>query len=168
MNDGSIIGSYEKAPRSGYAIKIAVAYPPNFREITQAFPKVRGMHGVIFTYGDTIFNPSGIDITPSLLAHESVHSKRQGADPQSWWAKYLTDEQFRFLEELIAHRVEYRIASHGQGRRDRRVLLAHIAGRLAGPLYSHMVNRDEAKKLILEEIDGPKRPSGPYTHRPVA
>ena len=43
--------------------------PPNFAKIAAAF-ELRRWPGAIFCYGDTIYNPSGAEITPALLAAE--------------------------------------------------------------------------------------------------
>lgn len=129
-------------------MKVAVARPPNFERIAAVFPRA-GNPGVIFAFGDTIFNPSGGEITPALFAHEGVHGERQGSDPEAWWERYLADKAFRLAEEIPAHQAEYRtFCAQGHGRTERRRYLAIIAGRLASPLYGHLIGFAEAKEVI--------------------
>lgn len=129
-------------------MKIVTARPPNFDKVAAAF-KDAARPGVIFCYGDTIYNPSGNKLSDSLIAHENVHSARQGKDPDGWWGRYIADPQFRFIEELLAHRVEYAVASRGMTRNQRRQCLRPIARRLSSSLYGGLVSPDQAKLLIL-------------------
>lgn len=122
-------------------------YPPNYSEIVAVFPTAK-QRGVIFTYGDTLYNPSRVSISESLMAHEVVHSIRHGTDPKSWWDKYLVDPKFRLKEEALAHQVEYRRASQDASRPIRRQALAQIAKRLCSPLYGGLLSYDEAKKMV--------------------
>jgi len=48
-------------------MKVIRQFPPLFAEINRRF-NVRGKR-VLFAYGDTIFNPSRITISPHLLVH---------------------------------------------------------------------------------------------------
>lgn len=59
----------------------------------------------VLTYGDSIYNPSGKEITPDILKHESVHIEQQlsSGDPYAWCNRYLTDAEFRFESELEAY-----------------------------------------------------------------
>lgn len=132
-------------------MRIERARPPNYDDIVAVFPFAKGKP-VYFTYGDTIFNPAGVTISRSLMAHEEVHSARQQIDgPQQWWARYLLEPAFRLEEELAAHRCEYAVATQGAGRGVRRSTLKLIAQRLAGPLYGKMISLDEAKRLIAAD-----------------
>ena len=103
--------------------------------------------GVIFTYGDRIYNPSGVEISKPLLIHESTHSQRQGDDPDNWWVNYIEFAEFRLVEELLAHRAEYE-AFKQYGRNQRRTALQQIANRLSSPLYGNMMSFKEAKKVL--------------------
>lgn len=128
-------------------------YPPNFEEIVKVFPFAK-QPGVIFTYGSAIYAPkASVDLPFSLLVHEGVHSDRQGGDPKTWWGKYLTDKDFRFEEELMAHIEEYKTFV-GESRNNRRMALKSIAQRLASPLYGNMVSMERAKKLLKEGYHG--------------
>ena len=131
--------------------------PPNYDAIRQHFGRVVDGPGVMFTYGDTIYFPRshGQGISQALLAHELVHSRRQGDDPAKWWELYLSDKLFRFEEELVAHQVEYLAACEGVGRQQRRHSLAAISKRLAGPLYGNMTTKAKAKLIITGPLGGP-------------
>lgn len=128
-------------------MKIIKAYPPNWLDIRAAF-KESIRPGAIFCYGDTIYNPIGAKLSDALIAHEEVHSRQQGDDPRGWWFRYIGDPQFRFEQELEAHRAEYRVAAHDSSRQVRRSILKQLASRLAGPLYGRCVSRDRAAVLI--------------------
>lgn len=143
-----------KVPEGQPEQEVTIKYerPPNFEQIAARFGRPVYAKGVIFTYGDAIYNPSRVVLTRSLLAHETVHSRRQKADPAAWWAKYLAVKKFRFEEELIAHQVEYLIAAEGVGRSQRRLHLRQISERLAGKLYGNMTSVETAKQLITGKM----------------
>lgn len=136
-------------------MKVVEARPPNYDEIRRVFP-MASAKGVIFTFGQTIYNPSGVEIPPELMSHESVHAQRQGASldgVMTWWGRYLAEPQFRIEEELLAHRAEYR-AFKGMVK-DRKLVaqkLEIIAARMSGPLYNNAMTLALAKHLILAEV----------------
>ena len=117
---------------------------------------VAARRGVLFAYGDTIYNPDGITIPPALLAHEGVHGARQGAmlgGVVAWWDAYLTDPRFRLAEELPAHVVELRhYLAEAPSRPARRLHLTAVAKRLASPLYGRLISVDGAKQLLKEQL----------------
>ena len=129
-------------------MRIVKDYPPMIDEIDAAF-NVRGK-GIIFAWGDTIFNPAWHDIPPSLIAHEQVHGRRQGADVRGWWLKYIDDPQFRLEEEIHAHRAEYQHIARNGNRPERRRGLKLIASRLSSPLYGKMITLKQAKEILLK------------------
>jgi len=130
-------------------MRIVRERPPNFDAIAKVFPGAYGS-GVIFCYGDTLCNPSGVALTKALVAHEEVHSEQQNGNPQAWWDRYLLDVEFRLSQELPAHAAEYQIASLGLARPGRRLHLRDISEKLAAPLYGRMISPEEAKKQILK------------------
>ena len=78
-------------------MKIIRDYPPNIEAIRAEFelnPRV------VFTYGETIYNPGGGKITDDLMVHEETHAKQQGDDPGAWWDRYLVDVDFRLNQEV--------------------------------------------------------------------
>jgi hypothetical protein len=137
-------------------LKITVALPPNFDAIDAEF-NLKGINGLVFAYGDTIYNPDGAAIPPAIIAHEMVHGERQGSDVEGWWARYIKDEAFRLAEEIPAHRAEYRRWMHDPNARravkgfrcelDWR--LFNIARRLSSPLYGNLVSMGTAKTLLV-------------------
>lgn len=128
-------------------------WPPNLAEIVAVLPQAARTRGVLFCFGDTIYNPHSVPIHESIMGHEQVHSVRQGTDPVGWWRRYLSDPQFRFEEELLAHQVEYLYWHNTGNRLVRRRNLSLIADRLSGALYGKVVSKAEAKKLILQVVD---------------
>lgn len=132
-------------------MKIVIERPPNFEEIFEVFP-LAAKDGVIFSYGNTIYNPSNIAVTYELLAHEEVHGKRQiaiGVD--TWWGFYLVSPQFRYDEELLAHRAEYqKLIEINPSRQSRRSNVKHVAKKLCSPLYGKMISPIKAKEDILK------------------
>lgn len=138
---------------------IIVARPPNFDRIRQALPDA-DKPGVIFAYGDDIYNPSGGTIPPALLAHEAVHCERQRpvecVGPEAWWDLYLTDAEFRYHEELLAHVAEYiSFAQTVADRNGRARLLQRTAQRLTAPLYNYDPPRTlrQATRDLTQELD---------------
>lgn len=134
-------------------MKIVVARPPMWDEIDAKF-NVAGKP-VIFTWGQIIFNPEGCEVSPALKAHEAVHGQRQGTDDESirgWWFRYLEDGAFRYVEELAAHRAEYR-AYKGWTKDKNQVAqrLHQVATRLSGPLYGGVTSYTEARRAIVAE-----------------
>jgi hypothetical protein len=132
-------------------MKIVAARPPNFDAIAAVFPEAR-QRGVIFTFGDTLYNPAGGYVSAWLKAHEGVHYSRQTNHPpaiEQWWKRYLEDPEFRLAEEIPAHRAEWKaFASVHKDRNQRAAMLQSIARRLASPLYGELITFTKAKKEI--------------------
>ena len=134
-------------------MRVVVGLPPLFGEIDAAFD-VRGK-AIIFAWGDTIFDPNGGGVPPELLAHEAVHGERQGADVEGWWRRYIADASFRLDEELPAHVAEFQaLCAQQRGRwvserNMRHTLAAHVARKLAAPLYGSLIKVDDAKRYLL-------------------
>ena len=62
-------------------MKIVNDNPPHGLRETIASFGMQPHSGVIYTYGDTIYNPSGIDLPDHLIAHEETHSNQQSVYP---------------------------------------------------------------------------------------
>lgn len=130
-------------------MKIKVAPPPNLSDILKVFPEVAGKP-ILFAYGDTIYNPMGVFVPDELIAHEEVHSARQGAYVADWWNSYLSSKEFRLLEEIPAHRAEYRRFCQAVKDRNQRARYASaVAGRLTSKLYELEITQQKALKEIL-------------------
>jgi hypothetical protein len=127
--------------------------PPNFEQVHAAFPRA-DQPGVLFAYYPNIHNPSGIVVPPALVAHEEVHLHRQrDAGPTQWWYQYLTDNGFRYNEELLAHVAEFKHQKNGDRNASARLLTA-TALRLVAPLYNYQPPRtlQQAIKDLRREI----------------
>jgi len=146
-------GPYTLADVDARRMSIKCELPPNIDAIGAVFPHVRrecSHRGVYFCYGNSIYNPSGLPLPVELIAHECIHSLQQrDIGVEKWWDRYLAAKDFRLEQELEAHRVEYeKYALDHPARPFRRRYLAMCAGRLSGPLYGHMIRKDEARRLI--------------------
>lgn len=130
-------------------MKIISSRPPNFAAIAAVFSGAYGQ-GVIFAYAPNIYAPNNTGLPPEIIAHETAHIKRQlEIGVEAWWDRYLTDAAFRFDEELIAHRAEYRhLCDNATSRNVRRSALKHVAKKLAAPLYGRMVTMKQAMEAI--------------------
>jgi len=129
---------------------IVQSYPPNYKEICQRIPAVKKNKYIIFTYGDTIYNPAGIQLRSDIIVHERVHIERQ-TDPVAWWSQYLVDPAFRMQEELVAYQTQYEYIVKCYNRSLRRKLLSAIASDLSGSMYGNMITKEQAIKLITRE-----------------
>lgn len=130
-------------------LEVVDGRPPNFEAIKAVLPGAEGA-GVMFAYGGKVYAPGRKSISPELQAHEAVHIERQGADPDGWWGKYLTSEAFRFQEELLAYRQQYRAYCKRHlcpMKRSRE--LVRIAGALSSPLYGALARVQDARDAIL-------------------
>ena len=124
-------------------------FPPIWDEIKAAFPVIG--KPVIFAWSQWIYNPTGIHIDASLLAHEMMHGQQQGDDPLGWWHRYIDDARFRLDQEIPAHQAEYLAAMQiSSNRHSRRTREKMIARRLSGPLYGGLITTASARKLLKE------------------
>lgn len=129
-------------------MKIVVGKPPIYDRAATVFP-LSGRE--VFAFGDTIYNPDGMFIPEWIVDHEKVHGLQQSGfeSPDAWWDLYLIDAQFRYTQELAAHREEYRsYCRHNKDRNARARYLDLVARKLAAPLYGSVVSFPEAKKEI--------------------
>ena len=132
-------------------MKIIQDRPPNYDAIVARLPVVASRPLVIFCYGDAIYAPGSSSISEAIICHEKIHSVRQDKDPAGWWEKYLDDTEFRLVEELLAHRAEYRYDAIRLTRNQRRQHLRFIAQKLASPIYGFKFNFERAKQLLAKE-----------------
>jgi hypothetical protein len=121
-------------------MKIVIAQPPNLAEIDRVFPN-RGQ-GVVYAFGDTIYNPGNVKIPRSIIAHEAAHGLRQQElgknGVEHWWRSYLDDPEFRYREEVIGHAAEYLAQVNGHYDRNANArLLMTTAVRLLASFYGY-------------------------------
>ena len=130
--------------------KIIRAFPPNWTYIAAAFP-IKGRPGIVYAYGDRIYNPSGVKIEPWILAHENEHCKRQNEHGiGAWWDAYILNAHFRLAEEVLAHRVEWQDFRSGHHFKANARYLERMIDRLSGPIYGLGLGREDARALITE------------------
>ena len=129
-------------------MKFSNEKPPNYEEMLAHFPLIEKFKPV-FAYGDTVYNPFHVVLTPDLIYHEAVHLKQQGMDPEAWYREYLTNATFRFTQELEAYQEQYRFFSrHVKDRELVSHLLSALAEALSSALYGKLTTFSEARKLI--------------------
>ncbi len=132
-------------------MKIKHEYPPNIDKIYEVFPFVRGHRCVVFTYGDTLYNPNKGIIDEALMKHEETHTAQQGDNPDKWWDRYFVDKEFRTDQELEAYRNQYKYAVDNYSRNMRRSLLKQISKDLSSALYGSIITEEEAKVAITKK-----------------
>lgn len=129
-------------------MKIVVDKPPNYDELKEHFD-IDG-RAIVFTYGDTVYNPSGILMPLHLMMHEDAHIEQQrtlGAKP--WWDMYLKDSAFRLTQEIEAYKAQYQFVCRYEHNREKRALfLKSIATDLSSGIYGNIITYPEAQALI--------------------
>lgn len=104
----------------------------------------------VFTYGDTIYNPSGIRLSEDLIAHETIHMQQQSINgPALWWGEYLRDPEFRVHQEAWAYAAQFAFLMTKHSDRNQRIrILIDLARKLSSPLYASAVSYKDAMELI--------------------
>lgn len=134
-------------------MKVIHSLPPNYDQIAKVL-HISTTPGLVFTYGDSVYLPSGGTLPDHLEAHESVHIRQQTAmGPEKWWKKYLQDPDFRLSQELEAYIAEYKFVKENYNRQVRRKLQTHIINSLSSHIYGNLVGKDLAYKLIMEGLE---------------
>lgn len=136
-------------------MKIALGRrPPCYAAVAKAFGAV--VYDAFFTWGDTIYVPSGRTVPLEIIEHERVHMAQQLiVEPPEWWRRYIADPSFRLHQELSAYAQHYHALVVLQGARDRaarRRILHGLARVVASPMYGGMVTRAEAEQLLAEHV----------------
>jgi hypothetical protein len=130
-------------------VKISTKKPPQW--ILDAVKEKWGIDwesGVIFTYGELISSYVG-EMTEDLLAHETNHTVQQNGDPDSWWKRYLEDDEFRLSQELECYRKQYKwLEKNIKDRNEKFYFLNHYAKSLSGNMYGNLISYSEAIKKI--------------------
>ena len=121
-------------------------FPPNYEAIKKAFPACEWK--ACFCYGDTIYNPFQIKLTPDLCEHEEVHSKRQGNNPELWWEKYISDPIFRLDEEIAAFSRQYEVMKPLFTNKGNKAFLTQIAKALSSDVYGNIITLQEAESRV--------------------
>lgn len=121
--------------------------PPNYSHIKA----ILGEHkGSIYTYGDTIYNPTGEEIPEDIIVHEQVHQKQQlrYSTSEFWWMKYCTDHDFRLDQELEAYSVQLNWIKERYNNKGYKEALTEFAANLSSPMYKLQLTSHEAETRI--------------------
>lgn len=133
-------------------VKIIVEKPPMWDEIVAAFNVVPV--NAIFSYGDCIYNPQGVELQDYLIKHEMTHFKQQGGTREGaaiWWGKFLRDPKFRAEQEIECYGVQFYEMCKLTGDRNKHAkILWDLASSLSGPLYDNCISHVEAMRRIKE------------------
>jgi hypothetical protein len=118
---------------------------PNLELLKQTFGVTEDE--VIIAYGNAIYAPNKT-LSRDLLVHELVHCKRQGFNERSaerWWEKYMSDPQFRFMEECFAYHEQYEYIKKVYKDKNRQAKILHaLAVDLSGERYGKIVSYHDA------------------------
>lgn len=140
-------------------MKIVIAKPPVWEEANKLFKLEQLGLGVIFTYGDTIYNPFNIVVTADLIAHESVHAEQQEHNEtcaKLWWKRYIADPAFRVSQEGAAYHAQYKCICRQHKDRNARARWLHtLSTQFSGPFYDKAVTHSDAMKLIRDGVKIP-------------
>lgn len=102
----------------------------------------------VFTYCPHIYVPTGHVLPAEYLVHEKIHLKQQEKmTPDAWWNKWLTDTNFRILEEVeaYAHQLHY---FRGAPSRWFTKMRSQLAVHLASPSYGSCIEFGVAESRI--------------------
>ena len=106
-----------------------------------------------WTYGDTIYNPGGLELPDHIIAHEEVHETQQttyDGGKDAWWREYLANPRFRMEQEAEAYGAQYKFyCERVKDRNQRARFLMTISSSFAGPLYQLALHQQQAKAMIL-------------------
>jgi len=129
-------------------MKIVYAKPPVYDRIVKALGEPPA--GAIYTYGDTIFVPSGKTPPGDLQEHERIHSDQQVLwSVNGWWDKYLKDPAWRVEQELEAYKAQFEfVKSRTRDKAKRGWALENMARSMASPMYGSVIKYIDAWKEI--------------------
>ena len=131
-------------------MKIVNDFPPIWDQI-QASGMNPPEDRIIFTYGDTIYVPSGRELEDHLIVHEETHCNQQGEDPDVWWSRYIDDPWFRIDQECEAYGRQYAYLCRVVKDRNRQTrILVDLARVLSGPTYGYVIGMPKAMEMIKE------------------
>lgn len=126
-------------------MQIVKAYPPNYSTILQYLTPPKD---AVFAYGDTIYNPTGKDISPDVIIHEECHQRQmQGWQPDAWWFSYLMDKSFRLKVEVEAYATQYHFVKDKVPSKVAKLCLFDLASNMS-MLYSLGITHSQAETLI--------------------
>lgn len=128
-------------------MEVIKGWPPNAALISKKFDLI-GFNPV-FTYGDKLYNPTGLEISKDLMIHEEVHEKQQKIlGIEQWWVMYLDNPTFRLEQEVEAYKAQYQFLKTVFNRKGRFTALNVLADNLSSKLYGNLISKSTAKELI--------------------
>lgn len=128
-------------------MKISTEIPEIYKECHRVF-NVNWDDGLAITFGETIH--AKYPLRPDVIAHEKVHIEQQKlTGPLKWWNLYLSDNDFRFKQEIEAYRAQ--VVFLKKTIKDKNLLfkmINNLAHDLSGPMYGNICFLSDAIKLI--------------------
>ena len=122
-------------------------FPPNYDKIAKVFD-IEGKP-VVFTYGNTLYNPLKGGIPNHLWIHEETHTRQQNDNPDAWWDEYLTNPAFRLKQEVEAYHNQYVFFKKNCKDRNQVAKFLHkISSDLSSEIYGNLCSQSFAKQLI--------------------
>lgn len=138
-------------------MNIVTARPPCYDQAQKAFG-FSDDDVIYFTYGNTIYNPTGHHIADHIIRHEEVHAEQQQHDPvvaKIWWDRYIADAEFRLQQEVEAYGAQYKfICAKKKDKNTQIRTLWDLAEHLAAPLYGSCITQAEARRRISDCASG--------------
>jgi hypothetical protein len=134
------------------AQEIVEGNPPNIDAIRAAFDVV---FGTVFSYGNYVYNPDGVEVSVPLAAHEDTHRRQQerAGGPERWWHRYIHDRDFRWSQEAEAYAQQYAKYCWMFKDRNARVrYLGSLAREMAAPIYKFATSPAHTREAILAAI----------------
>lgn len=135
-------------------MRVSREYPPNIDQIRKYVDL--GDKALFMTFGDTLYNPSGVEVSEHIMVHERKHSVQQleyPGGPEAFCDRYFTDRKFRLDMEAEAYQAQYAfLCSVVPDRNSRASILSKLALDLASPLYDAGITQSEARELIRNNI----------------
>lgn len=108
---------------------------------------------IIFTFHDGIYtlNPFPEDV----FVHECVHYVRQGGGDnlelaKQWWDRYAVDPKFRYDEELLAYRAQYKFIQKHFNKPQAFEYAKRLAKDLSSSMYGGMISFEGALNAIIK------------------
>ena len=134
-------------------IRVIETVPPVYQAILDS--GLNPTPQAVYTYGNTIYVPSGNPILEEILEHEKVHIKQQTEmDKDKWWERFLTDEYFRIEQEVEAYAVQYRfMCNKYKDRNHRDKILRNYGGTLGSPTYGSVIGGMKAMQMIRDKAN---------------
>lgn len=133
---------------------VVIGKPPVWEEANKLFKLEELKLDTVFTYGNTLYNPSGHSIPMDLYAHEQTHAHQHNHDDtvaKLWWKRYLEDPDFRVEQEAEAYGAQYAFLCKREKDRNKRAqMLWTLAQALSGPMYGGVITHSLAMRKIRD------------------